>query len=96
MILSNDLVFAKVKGHPFWPGKITNVDRETYRHKIKYKVNFFGTNETNCLNKEDLCHSNDNKENFPLEKVTNKYKNDYRKALLEINKVLNKSIMSPA
>lgn len=47
----NDLVFAKVRGHPFWPAKITNVDRETYRHKIKYKVNFFGTNETVLIKK---------------------------------------------
>lgn len=90
----NDLVFAKVKGHPSWPAKIIQIDKDTYKHIIKYKVNFFGTNETNCLSKDDICHYKENKEHFSLEKVANKYKNNYRKALSEINKVLDKSIIS--
>lgn len=39
-----DLIGAKVKGHPLWPGLIEK--KELKNNKISYVVRFFGTNET--------------------------------------------------
>lgn len=36
----DNLVFAKVKGYPFWPAKIKNVDKESFKNVYKYGVNF--------------------------------------------------------
>ena len=40
---AGDLVFAKVKGFPAWPAKITNT--EAPGGKEKFSVVFFGTQE---------------------------------------------------
>ncbi|EDV93203.1 PC4 and SFRS1-interacting protein [Drosophila grimshawi] len=53
-----DLVFAKVKGYPAWPAKITK-----YNSK-KYNVYFYGTGETANIKLEDLFTYADNKEKF--------------------------------
>ncbi|KAJ6643145.1 Hepatoma-derived growth factor [Pseudolycoriella hygida] len=45
-----DYVFAKVKGYPPWPAKITSIDKK------KYKVFFYGTGETANLKLEDCFH----------------------------------------
>lgn len=51
----NDLVFGKVKGYPYWPGKVIHVDNETYKHVTKFLVKFFGSYETAKLSKNYLC-----------------------------------------
>lgn len=53
-----DLVFAKVKGYPAWPAKITKY------HNKKYNVYFYGTGETANIKIEDLFIYADNKEKF--------------------------------
>lgn len=53
-----DLVFAKVKGYPAWPAKITKY------HNKKYNVYFYGTGETANIKVEDLFTYVDNKEKF--------------------------------
>lgn len=94
----NNLVFAKVKGHPYWPAKIFNIDRETFKNVVKYEVKFFGTNEINKINKDDLCHYSTNKLNYTLEKVATMHRQSYKVALLEIEKEYNliKTTKSPA
>lgn len=82
----NDLVFAKVKGFPYWPAKITNIDKETYKTVVKYIVLFFGTNETNSVNIDSLCHYEENRFKYCLEAVAAKYKNNYKLALQEVDK----------
>ncbi|KAH8246965.1 hypothetical protein KR032_005517 [Drosophila birchii] len=57
-----DLVFAKVKGYPAWPAKITK-----YINK-KYNVYFYGTGETANIKLEDLFSYADNKEKFATDK----------------------------
>lgn len=57
-----DLVFAKVKGYPAWPAKITK-----YNNK-KYNVYFYGTGETANIKLEDLFSYADNKEKFATDK----------------------------
>jgi len=34
-----DLVFAKIKGHPYWPGTLQNI------RKSKAEIQFFGTGQ---------------------------------------------------
>ncbi|KAH8385886.1 hypothetical protein KR200_005846 [Drosophila serrata] len=57
-----DLVFAKVKGYPAWPAKITK-----YINK-KYNVYFYGTGETANIKLEDLFSYANNKEKFATDK----------------------------
>ncbi|KAH8383422.1 hypothetical protein KR009_008520 [Drosophila setifemur] len=56
------LVFAKVKGYPAWPAKITK-----YNNK-KYNVYFYGTGETANIKVEDLFLYASNKEKFATDR----------------------------
>ncbi|KAG8285680.1 PC4 and SFRS1-interacting protein [Homalodisca vitripennis] len=80
-----DLIFAKVKGHRHWPGKITDIDSKTYKHVTKYEVKFFATEEIGSLIKNDICHYYQNKQRFPLAAVK-KNKELYETALNQIAK----------
>lgn len=54
------LVFAKVKGYPPWPARITGIVG-----KDRFKVFFYGTYETATLKSEDIWHySAETKEKF--------------------------------
>ena len=46
-----DLVFAKVRGFPFWPARITSLGNNG-----KYNVFFFGTYEVAAVQKKELQH----------------------------------------
>ncbi|XP_054269317.1 uncharacterized protein LOC128990770 [Macrosteles quadrilineatus] len=83
---AGNFVFAKVKGFPFWPAKILNVDNTSFKTIVKYEVLFFGSNETTFVNKNDLLHYYENKFRYPLESVAQKHKNNYSVALKEIAK----------
>jgi len=66
-----DLVFARVKGYPAWPARITSVSSS------KYKVFFYGTFETATLKNEDIWYfSEERAESF-------ENKNRKRKGYLE-------------
>ncbi|XP_052847925.1 PC4 and SFRS1-interacting protein [Drosophila gunungcola] len=64
-----DLVFAKVKGYPPWPAKITKSNNNK-----KYNVYFYGTGETANIKVEDLFPYADNKEKFATEKIMKRAK----------------------
>ncbi|XP_036675388.3 PC4 and SFRS1-interacting protein [Drosophila suzukii] len=64
-----DLVFAKVKGYPPWPAKITKSNNNK-----KYNVYFYGTGETANIKLEDLFPYADNKERFATEKIMKRAK----------------------
>ncbi|EDV44092.1 uncharacterized protein Dana_GF18819 [Drosophila ananassae] len=57
-----DLVFAKVKGYPAWPAKITKCNNK------KYNVYFYGTGETANIKLEDLFAYTGNKEKFATDR----------------------------
>lgn len=82
----NDLVFGRVKGHPYWPARVIKVDTETYKSVVKYELNFFATNEVATVNKTDLCHYSQNKSKYSLESVALKHREIYCRALTEIKK----------
>ncbi|XP_043652033.1 PC4 and SFRS1-interacting protein [Drosophila teissieri] len=64
-----DLVFAKVKGYPPWPAKITKSNNNK-----KYNVYFYGTGETANIKVEDLFPYANNKERFATEKIMKRAK----------------------
>ena len=62
------LVFAKVKGYPPWPARITGLGS-----KDRYKVYFYGTYETATLRSEDIWPYNpDTKEKFATKNMKRK------------------------
>ncbi|XP_054737106.1 PC4 and SFRS1-interacting protein [Anastrepha obliqua] len=75
-----DLVFAKVKGYPAWPAKITK-----YNNK-KYSVYFYGTGETANIKVEDLFQYAESKEKFATEK--NLKRSNFREAIEQIEAAL--------
>lgn len=82
-----DLVFAKVKGYPAWPAKITK-----YNNK-KYNVYFYGTGETANIKVEDLFHYVENKEKFATDK--NMKRNNFREAIDQIEAASNGEDSAP-
>ena len=60
-----DLVFAKMKGYPHWPGRIEPFEPEPNgMPPKKYPIIFYGTRETGNLKSEDLFLYHENKERF--------------------------------
>merc|ERR1711868_106218 len=53
----DDLVFAKVRGYPYWPAKITGINQKG--KTVKYSVCFFGTQETATLPGKSIVLYND-------------------------------------
>lgn len=94
MFSVNDLVFAKIKGYCYWPARITDIDSETYKNTIKYKVLFFGTNEMGVVGKTNICSFKDNILKFPVETVPKKHQDLYKKTILEVIKISNDKKLS--
>jgi len=66
--IAGALVFAKVKGYPPWPARITGLGS-----KDRYKVYFYGTYETATLRSEDIWPYNpDTKEKFASKNMKRK------------------------
>lgn len=76
-----DLVFAKVKGYPAWPAKLTK-----YNNK-KFNVYFYGTGETANIKLEDLFPYAQSKEKFATER--NMKRANFREAVEQIEAALN-------
>lgn len=82
-----DLVFAKVKGYPAWPAKITK-----YNNK-KYNVYFYGTGETANIKVEDLFTYKENKEKFATDKNMKRAK--FNEAIDQIESALRGEDSAP-
>lgn len=82
-----DLVFAKVKGYPPWPAKITRID------KTKYNVYFYGTGETASIKVEDLFPYEASKEKFATEKIMKR--KGFKEAMIQIESALSGEDPSP-
>jgi hypothetical protein len=66
-----DRVFAKVKGHPYWPEIIDSVDLST--NISKYCVTFYGSQKIGENVKEnDICLFSENKARFCQQYTKNK------------------------
>lgn len=71
-----DLVFAKVKGYPFWPARIDCVRLEKCRKKRQknkpddqnsyWPIFFYGTHETLWINESDLRPFEENRSSLGL------------------------------
>ena len=62
-----DLVFAKVKGYPPWPARVTS------KSSSRYKVFFYGTYETATMKKDDIWPYNpENTEKFATKNMKRK------------------------
>lgn len=83
-----DLVFAKVRGHKHWPAQIVNIDSVTCKNIIKYTVSFFATNEKAIVKKNEMCHYIENKAKYLPQYISLRYRDSYKMALTEIEKVL--------
>lgn len=82
-----DLVFAKVKGYPPWPAKITKIE------KTKYNVYFYGTGETANIKLEDLFAYRENKQKYATEKIMKR--KGFKEAIIQIESALNGEDPSP-
>ncbi|XP_035916017.1 PC4 and SFRS1-interacting protein-like isoform X2 [Anopheles stephensi] len=82
-----DLVFAKVKGYPSWPAKVTSVE------KAKYRVYFYGTGETGKVKPEDLFPYEASKEKFAAEKFMKR--KGFREAMIQIESAISGDDPSP-
>lgn len=84
-----DLVFAKVKGYPSWPAKITKNNNNK-----KYNVYFYGTGETANIKIEDLyIYNNESKEKFATPK--NVKRPNFREAIEQIEAALRGEDSAP-
>lgn len=77
----DDLVFAKVKGYPPWPAKITRIE------KRKYHVYFYGTGETAIIKREDLFLYETSKEKLATERMMKRMK--FKAAIEQIESAMN-------
>lgn len=84
---SNDLVFAKVRGHPYWPGMVKSVSKISGKNTVKYEIEFFETKQINTVFKSQICSYKDNRLNFPVDSVALKYQDTYKLALIQIEKM---------
>lgn len=82
-----DLVFAKVKGYPPWPAKITKIE------KSKYNVYFYGTGETANIKLEDLFAYSETKQKYATEKIMKR--KGFKEAIVQIESALNGEDPSP-
>lgn len=82
-----DLVFAKVKGYPPWPAKITKIE------KSKYNVYFYGTGETANIKLEDLFAYSETKQKYATEKIMKR--KGFKEAIIQIESALNGEDPSP-
>ncbi|XP_055849744.1 PC4 and SFRS1-interacting protein isoform X2 [Episyrphus balteatus] len=82
-----DLVFAKVKGYPPWPAKITKTNNK------KYSVYFYGTGETANIKIEDLFNYKDSKNKFATDK--NLKRAHFREAIAQIEAALEGEDSAP-
>jgi len=75
-----DLVFAKMKGYPYWPARIELLPHEI-KSKDKYNILFYGTHQTIDLRSESLLpYNEENKKTHGQEKKLK----SFNKALWEI------------
>jgi len=66
--IPGDLVFAKVKGYPPWPARVTSVKSS------RYKIFFYGTLETATLKREDIWpYNQENEDKFAPKNLKRKW-----------------------
>lgn len=67
---AGDRVFVKIKGYPYWPAFINDIN--TTNKLPKYNVTFYGTKETSCVKEIDMCLYSENKSRFANPKTKSK------------------------
>lgn len=68
-----DLIFAKMKGHPFWPARIETTSKEILSKK-KYNIFFYGTHDTSMLKSETIVpYNEETKTKYGIKRRTNSF-----------------------
>lgn len=75
------MVFAKIKGHPYWPAEITEIINN--EKTVKYNVTFFGENTTALIKQSDMCQYSEYKHIHGRPKTDN-FKNKTFNSALEL------------
>lgn len=79
LYLVGSLVFAKVKGHPYWPAEIKTIYNND--NNRKYEVTFFGDNTTALLKLNDICLYSEYKQVHGKHKTDNFKNKNFNTAL---------------
>ncbi|KAI7691683.1 Putative oxidoreductase GLYR1 -like protein, partial [Sarcoptes scabiei] len=70
----HDLVWAKMKGFPFWPARVIN-NESTKRTKNQQCVLFYGTNDIGYVHEDQIKPYEEHKEQFSkIKKMTQGFK----------------------
>ncbi|KAL0266387.1 UNVERIFIED_CONTAM: hypothetical protein PYX00_008939 [Menopon gallinae] len=83
-----DMVFAKVRGYPPWPARISSI-ADPRPATLKYNVYFFGTAETATVVAKDICSYSDNKEKLGKPVKRKFFKEGLHEIEREIKKIEN-------
>lgn len=79
----HDMVFAKIKGYPHWPGTVTHIETTPDNKRNKYHIAFFGTSETAIVKYDDLCLYMENIQKYGQKKTDNFKNKKFNKAIDE-------------
>lgn len=80
------IVFAKVKGYPFWPARIANINVETDKNVINVMLSF--SKQMKKPYKANIYSFRNNKIKYSADSVAIKYKESYTSALIKASKEL--------
>lgn len=98
IIPEGEIVFAKVKGFSFWPGKVVKCPQNSRRNvnnkrrrELSYKIQFFASHDTRSVKSKNIIFFNEANvkrlanHNFKGQYLTRLY----RQALIEAKDVIN-------
>ncbi|KAG8271808.1 hepatoma-derived growth factor- protein [Homalodisca vitripennis] len=83
MYIIGELVFARLRGHPYWPAQIKECVTNESGKPPKYNVEFFGDHDTAMMKEGDICLYSDYKHIHGKPKTDNFKNKNFNKALTE-------------
>lgn len=94
--ITGQIVFVKLKGYPHWPAKITEICTNDKNCISKYKVIFFGDNNTADVRETDMYCYEQSKDLYGKPKIDNFKNKVFNKALKEAeNAFSNTKCLNP-
>lgn len=90
--LEGDIVFVKLKGHPFWPAKVVSIVTKDNCKIPIYSVHFFGDYTTAHVKQTNMVPYAENKQTYGQPKTENYKHRTFNKALKEADIEYNNSL----